>query len=451
LLSTLDVISTGITLSRMEISLFGSALDNQPNRLSTNWSGFCHDVIGEKHKYFAGDKTRCPAFSPAEYPEGATRAKANVVAVHLAVFDYDGITQERLAEILTLVKGTRFLLYTSYSHLPGPTWRVRLVFDLDRPVPAADWPAVWTTLAAKLAAPGALDLTCKDASRLYFLPYTPLLDHALIDTFEGTPLCVDEILAEARPGVAAGTHTSLESARTEAVTKEELKAYAMPMARKSDPKKATVGRWLLKVAQAEPWAVGGSRHNTMLEITAALERAFPLAPIEMLADLFTGSLVMMQTEQDPPDFVARTIAEIGVAMRGARQNRLNNEAKRKAVADAAQAADIEAALGNGRRTPYTPEEIEGFAARLGVTVPDLRKHWLIQRGPAYYVLVGGAYQRPVMAMDLLGSVRRDLAPAVTAGVNPRRMEPTGCGSVKGGKTLWRTMAPWPVTGLHRTW
>lgn len=416
----------------MIISLFSSAKDNSVQRLSTNWEGFCKDVIGQKHKAFSGEKTSCPAFSPAEYDKGAKRSKANVKAVHLAVFDYDGIGFERLGQIIEDLDGNRFLIYTSYSHeTDKSTWRIRLVLDLDRPVSPEDWPRFWAVLANKLSAVDArgnsvLDLTCKDASRIYFLPYTPDPDSGYIETFEGQPINVDEVMAEANNDVvliiAKNVIADAAEARTQTLTKEELREYGKRLTRSATVQQSTMGRWITQVADGQPYAYPGSRHSTSLAITAEVEKAFPLVPVEGLAELFMGSLFAMQADNFEP---MSEKAQIEKDLLGARKHRLSEQAKRKAVVDAANAADISAALGGERQTPYTSEELTLFATNLGVNQTELKKRWLIQNGTCYYVYVGGKYLAPITDKSLLGSVRRDLAPAVTAGVNVRRMEQSG--------------------------
>ena len=144
-----------------------------------------------------------PAFSPAEYPPGKSRAKANVLQVHLAVLDLDKCSQIALQVALQTLQaqGLRFGCYTSFSHrrpeYPTSPVRARVIIDLDKPVAGPQWLDFWSRLVQwfQTLTDVQVDGSCKDSSRLYGLPYTPHPDESSTIFSDGAPLSVDAVLA----------------------------------------------------------------------------------------------------------------------------------------------------------------------------------------------------------------------------------------------------------------
>jgi len=108
------------------------------------------------------------AFAPTLYKTGTTRAKANVVAVSMAVADIDDGTT--LDELRPGIAAFSWVAYSSHSHTAEHP-KFRIVFPLIRACTTAEWTAVWEGLNQLLG--GHCDTACKDTSRLYFLPSCP--------------------------------------------------------------------------------------------------------------------------------------------------------------------------------------------------------------------------------------------------------------------------------------
>ncbi|MEP7337195.1 MAG: hypothetical protein ABI977_05575, partial [Acidobacteriota bacterium] len=114
-----------------------------------------------------------PLFSPAKFMP-ARRLKKNVTELSMLVLDYDhGVTiDEVLARWRPL--GVMVLLYTTHSHQrvttnhPKAEDRFRVVILLKEPIPADEYPRLfqWATIVSG----GKCDKSCKDASRMHYLP-----------------------------------------------------------------------------------------------------------------------------------------------------------------------------------------------------------------------------------------------------------------------------------------
>lgn len=159
--------SSAIAVRPLHITRFGSVKARTPSIDSgpIPWPDLCEllnqwDIRPEKSG---------PLWSPAEYPVGAKRGLALVLRVHLLSLDLDdGTPPEALADRW---QGLEYVLHSTYSHTPSkPKWRV--IFPLVEPVSRADWSAFYAAAAANLTDRHA-DASCKDASRIFYLPACP--------------------------------------------------------------------------------------------------------------------------------------------------------------------------------------------------------------------------------------------------------------------------------------
>lgn len=153
----------------VSFSLFTHSLDNAPQMVSTNWSGFL-EFLGEcskqprpatkQHKLFS-----TPAISPAVYEPGASRANANVSAWGgwVAIDVDDGMSAEHA---ISLVAPLNHVVYGSTSSTVEHN-KFRVGVQVDGPIPRDDIPAAWLGLSHLF--PG-LDTQCKDLARIYYVP-----------------------------------------------------------------------------------------------------------------------------------------------------------------------------------------------------------------------------------------------------------------------------------------
>lgn len=420
----------------MRVSLFRGFADNQPQAVEVDWPGFVQNVIGP-HKPFTGDKAQSPSFSPAEFKAGTTRAKDTVERLHACVLDFDHLNRSDLDRVLSAASAFRSVVYSSYNHQAEglDDNRIRVVFAVDRPIEASEWPTFWARLVGEL--PVAPDVKCSDAGRLYALPHVPRPEAALRAVNEGAPLPVASVLALAPKAPTARVEaTGLPTSQPLSVS--ELRDVVKRLRRVTRGPQATesqaMARWLDQIANGVPFAIEGSRHATYLRITQFLDRAFPQADPAAVGDLFTFSLRAMAG----PDFDPATErGEIERAFKGARERRQHAAALAAEEQRQAHEHRIREAFRSDRVTPYTQEEIDGYAKAANVTAAGFRQRWIIAHGKACYVWVAGHYQKPIAVDSLLHAVQRDFAPALEspAGITLARMSPDGKIVTKSEKDL----------------
>lgn len=121
-------------------------------------------------------KEAAPLFSPAIYREGGKRCIKDVLYITALVFDYDtGIERIDHHSIRgSVIERHVWYTYTTFSHDPKkPKWR--LVIPLKNPVKREDWKRAWIAACEMIAADlpqlkDQHDISCKDPSRMYYLP-----------------------------------------------------------------------------------------------------------------------------------------------------------------------------------------------------------------------------------------------------------------------------------------
>ncbi|MCL2723175.1 MAG: hypothetical protein FWD69_01945 [Polyangiaceae bacterium] len=172
----------------------------------TWWSRGVHETIGRRRSIdiatlvewwtsppapTPGDKGKQHAWSAATF-RGGRRGLANVEQVTALVFDFDGAVvpmRDVLAALPIACVG-----HTSWSHGTKPGERFRVFVPCDRPMTVREHARLWMLFADVFMGIGApLDVTTKDASRLWFVPCDrPGYDaHAILDR---EVLDVDEAL-----------------------------------------------------------------------------------------------------------------------------------------------------------------------------------------------------------------------------------------------------------------
>lgn len=189
-----------MVLLPLGLSFFDSHKDASPVTVGYSWEGLqqlLSNTGGRAEKYG-------PAWSPAYYPEGSTRGKANVTGVSCLVLDLDHLTSDEVVQVETNLAGRSYMAHPSFSSKPGD-YCYRFVLELTRPVLAGEWASFWPLAIQELEVPA--DPSTSDASRLYFLPARPKGAVYRLDVCEGKPLDVDTILA-IKPTATAVTQSS---------------------------------------------------------------------------------------------------------------------------------------------------------------------------------------------------------------------------------------------------
>jgi len=142
------------------------AFDNHPKQRTISWPALCASLT--RFREFR-EKPRTPCWSPTVYPYDTIRRKANVIAVTCLVLDYDDGTP--ISAIHEAWESWPHIVHTSWSHKASEP-KARLVVPLEEPIPAEHWGRVWHWAQARVGY--TADTKCCDASRLYFVPATPI-------------------------------------------------------------------------------------------------------------------------------------------------------------------------------------------------------------------------------------------------------------------------------------
>lgn len=382
------------------------------------------------HRPYADKEHGVPMFSPAEWAPGQTVGKAGVAAIHFGVIDLDDTPEQDLLALLGALE-YGYLYLTSWSHGStdpqklfekanrGGRWgtlgdaekaawgaeaasrtRGRLVFPFTRPAVPSEWPVLWEALNRKVAN-GLGDTSTKDAGRRYWFPSHPVDPGKPPARFAraGPPVDLDAILgdqAARAPWIADDAVAGLVGGGLE-VSRDQVRTIARRLNASPEAGRKAVGQALYALLRGDEYAEHGQRHNVTYRMVCEIVDRHPLAAVEKLADLFAPSLAMMTTSTTREDIVKMI------------------EGK-QAGARALHGQRIEAALGGDRTTPYTEEETDVMVDALGTTHTRLRQEWIIQKDNTFYVLCDGRYRR-YTGKDVTGGALRDLAPAISSGVD----------------------------------
>lgn len=231
------------------------------------------------------------------------RLDANVTAINFAVFDLDDLPREGLAALAQKLDGYEYIVHQTHR---GNGYR--LVMPLDTPVPAHLWRGVWEGIAQAFGLPK--DVTCKNESRLYYMPTRP--EGAGYEIYEGhgKPLAWSEIdpifpggVPEALERLGAGVKADL-GAKVDPANPENLRQGPLDLAemrRKVASMRRPESRELLdRILSGRALAEVGQR-DTELNKAASLLATAPLDkpyPADAIVELMHGSIHAMVTEPE---------------------------------------------------------------------------------------------------------------------------------------------------------
>jgi predicted P-loop ATPase len=189
----------------VRIAFYLSETDNTPKCADLDWPKLVEILTFHKETPCApcsGHDCRAKfgrAWSPVNI--GSRRSNGHVSEVTALVLDFDGVTRPQAIDIATRIKPFTHIAYSTHSHRPDlDRYAFRVAIQLTRPVPAPQWRTVLATVVQVMGLPA--DPSCKDLSRLYFLPTHPAGASHFAAAHEGRPLDVDGVLRIA-PQVAA--------------------------------------------------------------------------------------------------------------------------------------------------------------------------------------------------------------------------------------------------------
>jgi uncharacterized protein (DUF927 family) len=189
------------------ISSYKGCKDTLPKERTLSWQEFCRGF----GKHAVRNRKDGAAWSPATILPGQTRENLSVKEVSMAVIDIDDGTP--YGEIAKKLDGLAFLAHSSYSHTESKN-KYRVIIPLAKPVPANEWPVVWTRV--NLFVDERNDPSTKDASRLYYTPAHPVgADCAFVQEGKGRFLSIDDLpaLPEGMQKLASTTYKQISIAK----------------------------------------------------------------------------------------------------------------------------------------------------------------------------------------------------------------------------------------------
>ena len=193
----------------LHITFYRHKADTLPRQATVTWSQLCK-ILSLSLMSTCNTKTclqrDCPekdhnttrdvmCWSPARLKKGM-RCAQNVHSVSVLVIDFDDISAEQLANVFSRLREYSYCCHTTHSH-DDTNGHYRMAILLSRAVDASQWKAFHVHVTTLLELP--LDKSCKDASRLYYLP-THRAD--VVPRFwcnDGKSFDVDSVLAKISP------------------------------------------------------------------------------------------------------------------------------------------------------------------------------------------------------------------------------------------------------------
>lgn len=351
----------------LKVAFYEDHKDNQPACVEVGWE----DIVEMLSTVDETPCSPCPGKNcPAKYGKAwspvdieGTRASDHVKAVTVAVFDLDHVTEPILEEVLTQLAGYSFVIHSTHSHKPPADGCYRVVMPLSRPVPAAEWRATLKALVGLLDIPA--DPTCKDPSRLYFLPTRPAGSPSYVLVESGIPLDVDALpIAHATPAPPVDT---TPQAVDMGALRACLASARTSRARAKDAVSVEAYTFLARVLDGTALAVSGShvgdsnlphgRDTTFNKVASLVAFTLPEGtPREAALELLRPSVAATDTE---PEGVGHWLEIIASQYDRACARRAERD-KIKAAADTSMVAKLRGIVtrrgtnesaDNGRKPP----------------------------------------------------------------------------------------------------
>ena len=277
-----------------------------------SWQGPC--TLDNCAGHDCPHKMRSPrgvsAWSPVRIVAGGMRGNRFVEALTSLVLDLDGVDREILLEVARRLEGWRYIAHSTHADrlTQGGPVSLRIVVAIEAEVPAASWRDYRLAAIARLGLddpqyknaqghPFGIDPTCKDASRLYFLPSHPIGYTPIYDRGEGAALPASLVpparvsiipppvpRAPAAPPPPAGA-IDLQVLRRALV--EDRRSLAHRGDAESRSRADLIGRVLDGKALAEP----GARGSTIYKVASICAFCWPVGtPPEAFVEVIRASM-----------------------------------------------------------------------------------------------------------------------------------------------------------------
>jgi predicted P-loop ATPase len=247
---------------------------------------------------------------------GPKRSNDNVEAITAAVVDLDGLTEDQVSAVSEALNDFEYIAHSTHSHRPPEFWCLRVVLPLSREVSPKEWERLLRAIVSFFKLPA--DPSCKDPSRLYFLPSIPRgFDHFLVD-HHGRSIDVDAFLTlkpepvltlEDRQAEEEGSELqaagytapeSLEIAPAIDCLKKARAKYARSRKDGSEKRYKLIDRVIEGKPLAKPSDPETPRSTSINQAASIIAFALPFnAPVELALELLRPSLASMGEDLQP--------------------------------------------------------------------------------------------------------------------------------------------------------
>lgn len=276
------------------------------------WEGPCSlaDCLGHD----CPNKDRSPrtyaAWSPVRLVDGTTRLNDNVVAVTSLVLDLDAVSRDGAAEVARRLAGWRYIVHSTHADrlTAGGSASLRVVVALEAEVPAASWREYRLAAIARLGLDDPrfqIDPTCKDLSRLYFLPSHPVGYSPVYSRSDGAVL--PAALAPSRATVVSVSPSPPPPPATTGGGTIDLGHLRRALAEdrrslvhRGDPESKDRADLIGRVLEGKPLAEPGKRGSTIYRLASVCAFCWPVGtPVEAFVEVIRSSMFATSTAPTP--------------------------------------------------------------------------------------------------------------------------------------------------------
>lgn len=393
--------------------------DSFPPKVECSWASFCERFGKHIH---APSKTSVAAFSPAEWKKGQPRKKSEVLKIHFAAVDLDEVPEKLVEQIRTKISAYSHLFYTTWSHAEkyeksseDKKWCFRVVMPLDKPVQPREFDLFWRGLHTFFF--NQLDLKTKDAGRIFFVPSIgEESPRNIVYHQEKETLRTEEILK-----LAKSDNRPVTLLIKSASVKPNYQGFLDKIS--ANPR-GKIGKLIKTGLSDKPLAKSGDRDDALFKLSCYLTEKLKGLTAQEYAAPFQGSIDAMGAEDSSAptfeDFIEKIERRLTESPAGEEAYELTPELQGR----------IYNAFAGKRSTPYTKEELKGFAKQFGITITELKNRWIIQFEGQYFILLNGKYSKPISRNELKNVALVDLAPAISAGVDVFKLNKYGDPTIK---------------------
>ncbi len=268
------------------------------------------------------------------------RCDACVREVTLAVFDMDRGTHEDVAACTDRLEaeGVSHFVYSTHSYRPEQDRpALRLVVQLDKPVPSARWKTWRLGFMLRFSIPADKD-KCQAPSHFYYAPAHPPGVVPVFVSFEGRPFPTDEIPTKETSYIAANP-TPEVGADFAPMPPEKLEEWRRLLEKKARrlakgrPEEREKGEILRRLLAGEALAEHGHRNQTSTRAAALILAAWHEGTVGGALEIMRPSLEAMRAEGSKLDegTLGRQLASAFAKVTASRAERARLDAELEAL------------------------------------------------------------------------------------------------------------------------